>query len=61
VCVGRVFPCRVYIDSNRRDSQKRVSLVCGSHHIDKLMNSMNLIVIDVVLLNTLNYLQLLCD
>jgi hypothetical protein len=20
-CVGRVFPCRVYIDSNRRDSR----------------------------------------
>jgi hypothetical protein len=52
--VGRVFPCRVYIDLNRRDSRIWVSLVCGSHHVDNLTS---LIVIDVVLLNTLNYLQ----
>jgi hypothetical protein len=36
--VGRVFPCRVYIDSNHHDSQIWVLLVCGSHHIDNLMN-----------------------
>jgi hypothetical protein len=35
--VGRVFPYRVYIDSNRRDSQIRVPLVCGSHHVGNLM------------------------
>jgi hypothetical protein len=41
VChIGQVFPCRVYIDSNHRDSQIRVPLVCGSHHVDNLMNSM---------------------
>jgi hypothetical protein len=27
------FPCSVYIDSNRRDSQIWVPLVCGSHHV----------------------------
>jgi hypothetical protein len=59
--VDRVFPCRVYIDSNRRDSQICVSLVCGSHHIDNLTDSMCLLVIDVVLLNKLNCLQLLYD
>jgi hypothetical protein len=42
--VGRVFPCRVYIDSNHRDSRIWVSLVCGSHHVDNLMS---LSVIDV--------------
>jgi hypothetical protein len=59
--VDWVFPCRVYIDSNRRDSRIRVSLVCGSHHVDNLTNSMILLVPDVVLLNILNCLQLLYD
>jgi hypothetical protein len=36
--VDQVFPYRVYIDSNRRDSQILVPLVCVSHHIDNLMN-----------------------
>jgi hypothetical protein len=27
------FPYRVYINSNRRDSRLRVSLVCGSLHV----------------------------
>jgi hypothetical protein len=55
-CVDRVFSCRVYIDSNLRDSRIWVSLVCGSHHVDNLTNSMCLLVIDVVFLNTLNCL-----
>jgi hypothetical protein len=55
------FPCRVYIDSNHHDSRIWVPLVCGSHHIDNLTNSMSLIVINVVLLNVLNCLQLLYD
>jgi hypothetical protein len=59
--VGQVFPCMVYIDSNHRDSRIGVSLICGSHHIDNVTNSMSLLVIDVVLLNTLNCLQLLYD
>jgi hypothetical protein len=59
--VGQVFPCRVYIDSNRRDSRIWVPLVCGSHHLDNVTNSMSLLVIDIVLLNTLNCLQLLYD
>jgi hypothetical protein len=59
--VGQVFPCRVYIDSNHRDSRIWVSLVCGSHHVDNLMSLMSLIVTDVVLCNTLNCLQLLYD
>jgi hypothetical protein len=60
-CVGRVFSCRVYIDSNRRDSWIWVSLICGSHHVDNVTNSMSILLIDVVLLNTLNCLQLLYD
>jgi hypothetical protein len=32
-CVGRVFPCRVYIDSNHRDSRIWVPLVRVSLHI----------------------------
>jgi hypothetical protein len=56
--VGQVFPCMMYIDSNQRDSRIWVSLVCGSHHI---YNLMSLIITDVVLLNILNYLQLLYD
>jgi hypothetical protein len=59
--VGQVFPCRVYINLNHRDSQIWVSLVYSSHHIDNLTSLMSLIVIDVVLLNTLNCLQLLYD
>jgi hypothetical protein len=59
--VDWVFPCRVYIDSNHRDSQMWVPLVCGSHHVDNLMNSISLLVADVVLLNMLNCLQLLFD
>jgi hypothetical protein len=55
------FPCRVYIDSNHGDSRIWVSLVCGSHHVDNLMNLMSLLVADVLLFNTLNYLQLLYD
>jgi hypothetical protein len=43
--VGRVFPYRVYIDSNCRDSQIRVSLICGSHHVDNLTIIMSLIVV----------------
>jgi hypothetical protein len=35
--VGRVFLCRVYIDSNHRDSQIWVPLVRGSHYEDNLM------------------------
>jgi hypothetical protein len=38
--VGRVFPCRVYIDSNHCNSQIWVPLICGSHHIDNLMSLM---------------------
>jgi hypothetical protein len=38
--VGWVFPCRVYIDSNHRNSQIWVPLICGSHHIDNLMSLM---------------------
>jgi hypothetical protein len=38
--VGWVFPRRVYIDSNHLDSQIWVPLVCGSHHVDNLMNLM---------------------
>jgi hypothetical protein len=48
--VGQVFPGRVYIDSNHRDYRIWVSLVCGSHHIDNLMNLISLLVADVVLL-----------
>jgi hypothetical protein len=59
--VGQIFPCRVSIDSNRRDSQTWVSLICDGHHIDNLTNLMSLLVADVVLLNTLNCLQLLYD
>jgi hypothetical protein len=44
-CIGRVFSYRVYFDSNRRDSQIRVLLVCGSRHIDNLMNLMSLIIV----------------
>jgi hypothetical protein len=54
-------PCRVYIDSNHRDSQIWVSLVYDSHHVANLMNLISLIVTVIVLLNTLNYLQLLYD
>jgi hypothetical protein len=46
-CVGRVFPYRVYIDSNCCDSRIWVPLVCGSHHVDNLRNLMSLLVIDV--------------
>jgi hypothetical protein len=55
------FPCRVYIDSNHRDSRIWIPLICVSHHVDNLTNSVSLIVIDVVLLHTLNCLQLLYD
>jgi hypothetical protein len=41
------FPCRVYIDSNRRDSRIWVSLFYGSHHVDNLMNLMSLSIIVV--------------
>jgi hypothetical protein len=37
-CVDQVFPYRVYIDSNLRDSRIWVPLVYGSHHVDNLMN-----------------------
>jgi hypothetical protein len=37
--VDPIFPCRVYINSNRRDSQIWVSLVCGSHHVCNLMGN----------------------
>jgi hypothetical protein len=46
-CVGRIFPYRVYIDSNRRDSQIWVSLVCSSHHVDNLTILMSLSVFEV--------------
>jgi hypothetical protein len=46
-CIGQIFPCRVYIDSNRHDSQICVPLVCGSYHVDNLTNLMRLSVIDV--------------
>jgi hypothetical protein len=59
--VDRIFPYRVYIDLNRRDSRILVLLVCGSHHVDNLMNSMSLLVTVVVLLIILNFLQLLYD
>jgi hypothetical protein len=59
--VDRVFPYWVYINSNHHDSQIWVSLVCGIHHIDNLMNLMSLLATDVVLLNTLNCLQLFYD
>jgi hypothetical protein len=32
--VDRVFPYRVYIDSNRCDSQIWVLLIYDSHHVD---------------------------
>jgi hypothetical protein len=48
--VDQVFPCRVYINSNCRDSRIWVSLVCDSHHIDNSTNLMSLLVIEVVLL-----------
>jgi hypothetical protein len=36
-------PCRVYIDSNRRDSRIWVPLICcDSHHVDNLMILMSL-------------------
>jgi hypothetical protein len=35
--INRVFPYRVYIDSNRRDSQIWVPLVYDSHYVDNLM------------------------
>jgi hypothetical protein len=60
-CVDQVFPYRVYIDSNRRDSRIWVPLICVSHHVDNLTNSMSLLVANVVLLNILNCLQLLYD
>jgi hypothetical protein len=59
--VDQIFPCRVYIDSNRRDSRISVPLICGSQHVDNLTNSMSLLVTDVVLLNILNCLRLLYD
>jgi hypothetical protein len=34
--VGRVFPYRVYIDSDHRDSRIWVPLICDSHYIDNL-------------------------
>jgi hypothetical protein len=42
--VDRIFPYMVYIDSNRRESWIWVPLVCGSHHVDNVMNSMSLLV-----------------
>jgi hypothetical protein len=36
--VDWVFLCRVYIDSNHHDSQIWVLLVCGSQHVENLMN-----------------------
>jgi hypothetical protein len=39
----RFFTCRVYIDSNHRNSRTWVPLVCDNHHIDILMNLMELI------------------
>jgi hypothetical protein len=59
--VDWVFPCRVYINSNRHNSRIWVSLICGSHHVDNLTNSLSLLVADVVLLVMLNCLQLLYD
>jgi hypothetical protein len=35
--VDRVFPYRVYINSNHCNSRIWVSLVCDSHHVDNLM------------------------
>jgi hypothetical protein len=52
-CVGLVFHCRVYINSNRHDSLIWVPLVCGNHHVDNLMNLMSLSVIDVCCLLSL--------
>jgi hypothetical protein len=45
--VGRIFPCRVYINSNHRDSRIWVSLICDSHHVDNLTDLMSLSTIDV--------------
>jgi hypothetical protein len=45
--VDGVFPCMVYIDSNRRNSRIWVSLVCDSHHVDNLTILMSLSIIDV--------------
>jgi hypothetical protein len=36
------FPCKVYINSNHRDSRIWVPLICGSHHIDNFTNLMSL-------------------
>jgi hypothetical protein len=46
-CVGRIFPYRVYIDLNHYNSRIWVPLICGSHHVDNLMNLISLYVIDV--------------
>jgi hypothetical protein len=46
--VDRVFSYRVYIDSNRRDSRIWVSLVCGSRHVDSLIE-LNELVLSVCL------------
>jgi hypothetical protein len=45
--VGRVSPCRVYIDSNSRDSRIWVPLVYSSQHVDNLTNLMSLSVFDL--------------
>jgi hypothetical protein len=60
-CVDQVFPCRVYIDLNRRDSQILVLLVCGSHHIDNLADLMSLSIIHGCCLLYLICLQLLFE
>jgi hypothetical protein len=56
--VGRVFPCRVYIDSNRRDSRIWVTLICGSLHVANLMTwlMVNLESLCFALLNCLQHL-----
>jgi hypothetical protein len=40
--IGQVFPCSMYIDLNCRDSRIGVPLVCGSHHVDNIINLMSL-------------------
>jgi hypothetical protein len=59
--IGRVFPCMVYIDSNRRNSRIWVSLVCGSHHVDNLMNLIWLMQLMLYCFNLITWLQLLYD
>jgi hypothetical protein len=43
--VYQIFSCMVYIDSNHHNSHIWVLLVCGSHHVDNLINFMVMLLI----------------